>query len=141
MICRTPLKRSAQSATGVVKGDLGAGKSAILINLMADLLAGGFNTHYATGSRAFTETLRKVIGSRGSSQFRYFNSYIDAGSNQIDVLVADESHRIRTTPGKFIDMVKSAKPILHRKFSQECEYFAGEIRYASVHERAMVPLS
>lgn len=26
----------------------------------------------ATGSRAFTETLREVIGSRGSVQFKYF---------------------------------------------------------------------
>ena len=59
----------------VIKGGPGTGKSVIAINLMADLLLKGYNAHYATGSRAFTETLRKIIGNRGSVQFKYFNSY------------------------------------------------------------------
>jgi|TARA_Y100000294_G_scaffold44298_1_gene40827 hypothetical protein len=81
----------------VIKGGPGTGKSVIAINLMADLLFDGFNTHYATGSRAFTETLRKVIGTRGTPQFKYFNSYINADYNAIDVLISDEAHRIRKT--------------------------------------------
>ena len=64
---------------------------------MADLLLKGYNAHYATGSRAFTETLRKIIGSRGSVQFKYFNSYSNAERDVIDVLIADEAHRIRET--------------------------------------------
>ena len=56
-----------------------------------------YNAHYATGSKAFTETLRKIIGARGSAQFKYFNSYGEAEHNAIDVLIADESHRIRIT--------------------------------------------
>jgi len=81
----------------VVKGGPGTGKSVIAINLMADLLLKGYNAHYATGSRAFTETLRKIIGPRGSIQFKYFNSYSNAESNAIDVLICDEAHRIRKT--------------------------------------------
>jgi uncharacterized protein len=81
----------------VVKGGPGTGKSVIAINLMSDLLLGGYNAHYATGSRAFTETLRKIIGSRGSAQFKYFNSYGEANLNDIDVLICDEAHRIRAT--------------------------------------------
>jgi hypothetical protein len=81
----------------VVKGGPGTGKSVIAINLMADLLLQGYNAHYATGSRAFTKTLRKVIGPRGSVQFKFFNSYTDAEDNAVDVLIADESHRIRLT--------------------------------------------
>lgn len=81
----------------VIKGGPGTGKSVIAINLMADLLLKGYNAQYATGSRAFTETLRKIIGSRGSVQFKYFNSYSDAGRDAIDVLIADEAHRIRET--------------------------------------------
>jgi uncharacterized protein len=81
----------------VVKGGPGTGKSVIAINLMADLLLKGYNSHYATGSRAFTETLRKIIGTRGGVQFKYFNSYSDAEENTIDVLIADEAHRIRET--------------------------------------------
>lgn len=81
----------------IIKGGPGTGKSVIAINLMADLSFNGHNAHYATGSKAFTETLRKIIGRRGSVQFKYFNSYTSADYNMIDVLLADESHRIRET--------------------------------------------
>lgn len=79
----------------IVKGGPGTGKSVIAINLMADLMGKGYNAHYATGSRAFTQTLRKAIGPRGAVQFKYFNSYADADYNSVDVLIADEAHRIR----------------------------------------------
>jgi len=81
----------------IVKGGPGTGKSVIAINLMRDLLSQEINAHYATGSKAFTETLRKIIGLRGSSQFKYFNSYAQAQSNEIDILICDEAHRIRKT--------------------------------------------
>lgn len=81
----------------IVKGGPGTGKSIIAINALGDLSAQGYNTQYATGSKAFTETLRSIIGPRGAAQFKYFNSYADAEANAIDVLVADESHRIRET--------------------------------------------
>ncbi len=80
-----------------IKGGPGTGKSVIAINLMADLLLSGYNAQYATGSRAFTQTLREVIGSRGAVQFKYFNSYMRAEPDEIDVLICDESHRIRKT--------------------------------------------
>jgi hypothetical protein len=86
-----------QKVVLIVKGGAGTGKSVIALNLMADLLQKGYNTHYATGSKAFTNTLWDVIGKRGSAQFKYFNNYIDAKSNEIDVLICDESHRIRET--------------------------------------------
>lgn len=86
-----------QKVAVIVKGGPGTGKSVIAINLMADLLLNGYNAHYATGSKAFTETLRKIIGVRGSVQFKYFNSYSNAEQNEIDVLIADEAHRIRET--------------------------------------------
>ena len=81
----------------LIKGGPGTGKSVIAINLMSDLLLKGYNAHYATGSRAFTETLRRIIGSRGAAQFKYFNSYSAAKYNEIDVLIADEAHRLRET--------------------------------------------
>ncbi len=79
----------------IINGGPGTGKSVIAINLLAELAHKGYNAQYATGSKAFTETLRKTIGSKGVSQIKYFNSYITAEKNSIDVLVADESHRIR----------------------------------------------
>src|SRR5665648_428429 len=81
-----------QKTVLIIKGGPGTGKSVIAINLMADLLKKEYNTQYVTGSRAFTETLRKVIGSRGAAQFKYFNSYSDAENKSIDVLIADEAH-------------------------------------------------
>jgi DUF2075 family protein len=81
----------------IIKGGPGTGKSVIAIKLMADLLLNGYNAHYATGSKAFTETLRNIIGNRGGVQFKYFNSYAAAQPDEIDVLIADESHRIRKT--------------------------------------------
>jgi len=81
----------------IIKGGPGTGKSVIAINLMADLLAKGYNTHYVTGSRAFTETLRKIIGTRGSVQFKYFNSFAKAERNEVDIMICDEAHRIRET--------------------------------------------
>ena len=86
-----------QKTAIIIKGGPGTGKSVIAINLMADLLLEGYNSHYATGSRAFTETLRKIIKDRGSVQFKYFNSYSSAERNAIDVLICDEAHRIRET--------------------------------------------
>jgi len=79
----------------LIKGGPGTGKSVIAINLMADLLLNGYNAHYATGSRAFTMTLRNIIGARGSIQFKYFNSYMHAERDAVDVLICDEAHRIR----------------------------------------------
>jgi len=81
----------------LIKGGPGTGKSVIAINLMANLLRRQFNAQYVTGSKAFTETLRSKIGSRGSGQFKYFNSYAQAERNEIDVLICDEAHRLRKT--------------------------------------------
>jgi DUF2075 family protein len=98
-----------QKTVVIVRGGPGTGKSVIAINLMADLLTKHFNAHYATGSRAFTQTLQKMIGSRGSVQFKYFNSYSDAQSNEIDVLICDEAPRIRETSfNRFIPKTKAS---------------------------------
>ena len=78
----------------IVEGGPGTGKSVIAINLMARLSEEHFNTHYATGSGAFTTTLREILGKRSSLQLRYFNSYGNAQENEIDVLIADEAHRL-----------------------------------------------
>lgn len=81
----------------IVRGGPGTGKSVLAINLMADLMREGRNTHYATGSKAFTETLWEQLGSRSRATFKYFNSYGRAEFNEVDVLICDESHRIRET--------------------------------------------
>jgi hypothetical protein len=79
----------------IVKGGPGTGKSVLAINLLRKLLSEGYSTHYVTGSKAFTETLRTVVGSRGQELFTYTNSYALIEADSVDVLVTDEAHRIR----------------------------------------------
>src|SRR5262245_22422763 len=81
----------------VVRGGPGTGKSVVAINLLGELLRSGYNAQYATGSRAFTETLWEIVGDRSRPAFRYFNSYRDAAYGEIDILICDEAHRIRET--------------------------------------------
>jgi len=82
----------------VVTGGPGSGKSVIALSLLGELARQGRTVLHATGSKAFTHTLRQVAG-RGSSRvkslFMYFNSFMTAEKNGLDVLILDEAHRIR----------------------------------------------
>lgn len=84
----------------VVTGGPGSGKSVIALSLLGELARQGRTVMHATGSRSFTQTLRKVAG-RGSTRtaklFAYFNSFMSAEKNGLDVLILDEAHRIRET--------------------------------------------
>jgi hypothetical protein len=84
----------SKKAALIVRGGPGTGKSVIAINLMGELMKQGYNTHYATGSKAFTETLREVIGPRAVPHLRFFSGYRGAERNAVDVLICDEAHRI-----------------------------------------------
>ncbi len=79
----------------LIRGGPGTGKSLIAINLLAEMAAQGYVSLHATGLKAFTENLRKVVGRRAASQFIYFNSFSSAEPHLIDLLVRDEAHRIR----------------------------------------------
>jgi hypothetical protein len=81
----------------LVRGGPGTGKSVLAINLLARCLKECRTAHYATGSRAFTQTLWKILGSRSRAVFKYFNSYQGAAPGEIDILICDEAHRIRET--------------------------------------------
>jgi len=84
----------------VVSGGPGSGKSVIALSLLGQLAREGRTVMHGTGSRSFTQTLRSVAG-RGSTRtrslFAYFNSFMTAERNGLDVLILDEAHRLRTT--------------------------------------------
>jgi len=82
-------------AVFVVRGGPGTGKSVIALNLVAELAANDYAVHHATGSAAFTNTVRRRVGTRASGLFRFFNSYLNAEDDTLDVLICDEAHRIR----------------------------------------------
>jgi DUF2075 family protein len=89
--------RNKKKSVVIVQGGPGTGKSVIALKALGDLSAKGLNTHYVTGSRAFTKTVREIVGTRAGQQIKYFNSYMGAEYNAIDVMLCDESHRIRVT--------------------------------------------
>jgi len=94
----------------IVRGGPGTGKSVIAMNLLGDLSRQGINAHYVTGSKAFTSTIRAIVGGRASAQVRYFNSYMGADADAIDVMIADEAHRIReTSNNRFTSKAKKSK--------------------------------
>jgi hypothetical protein len=84
----------------VISGGPGSGKSVIALSLLGELSRRGRTALHATGSKAFTQTLRRVAGDRAPqvrAMFKYFNQFIDAERNALDVLICDEAHRIRET--------------------------------------------
>ncbi len=84
----------------VVSGGPGSGKSVIALSVLGELARQNRAVMHATGSRSFTQTLRRYAG-RGSTRlkslFGYFNSFMSAERNGFDVLICDEAHRIRET--------------------------------------------
>ncbi|MFD7367524.1 DNA/RNA helicase domain-containing protein [Nocardiopsis alba] len=84
----------------IISGGPGSGKSVIALSLLGELSRKGVGTIHATGSQAFTKTMRRVAGKRSTrvkELFKYFNSFMEASKNQFEVLICDESHRIRET--------------------------------------------
>ena len=80
--------------TIIIEGGPGTGKSLIAMNLMGKLSSLHYNTHYVTGSRAFTGTLNKILGNKSSLQLMHFNKYGKAERDAVDVVIADEAHRM-----------------------------------------------
>jgi hypothetical protein len=79
----------------LIRGGPGTGKSVIALNLLAELSKRGLNAQYVTGSKAFTTSLKKIVGTRAAAQLRYTSDYQKAEFNDVDVLICDEAHRIR----------------------------------------------
>ncbi|MEV0053523.1 DUF2075 domain-containing protein [Saccharopolyspora shandongensis] len=81
----------------IVRGGPGSGKSALATTLLTRLARHGKRVLHATGSKAFTETLRHRVArgdQRISDMFGYFNT-VSGRKDELDVLVCDEAHRIR----------------------------------------------
>jgi hypothetical protein len=93
-------QRSDAKEVVIVTGGPGSGKSVIALSLLGELHRQGYSALHATGSRSFTLTMRRYAGHgapRVKNLFKYFNSFMDARQNDIEVLICDEAHRIRET--------------------------------------------
>ncbi|WP_225853175.1 DUF2075 domain-containing protein [Micromonospora sp. AMSO1212t] len=98
----------------VVAGGPGSGKSVIALSVLGELARQQRSVMHATGSRSFTQTLRRYAG-KGSTRlknlFGYFNSFMSAERNGLDVLICDEAHRIReTSVNRFTPKAKRERP-------------------------------
>ncbi|MDX6252350.1 MAG: uncharacterized protein QOF10_5710, partial [Kribbellaceae bacterium] len=81
-------RRADQKSVIVVTGGPGSGKSVIALSLVGELSRRGRTVLHATGSRSFTQTLRKVAGARQprvQRMFKYFNQFMDAEPNDLVV--------------------------------------------------------
>jgi DUF2075 family protein len=116
-------RRSNVKTAVVVSGGPGTGKSVIALSLMGELSRQGRTVMHATGSRSFTQTLRKVAGKRAPAVqklFGYFNSFMATEPNSLDCLILDEAHRIReTSVNRYTraDQRKTARPQVHELLS------------------------
>jgi DUF2075 family protein len=79
----------------IVKGGPGTGKSVIALEVMGELMRSNKTVFHATGSSAFTKTLRKIVGRRAEKFYKFFFSFTKLKDNEIPVLICDEAHRIR----------------------------------------------
>ncbi len=84
-----------KKAVIIVNGGPGTGKSVIALEVMGELLRQGKTVFHATGSSAFTNTLRSIVGKRAHHLFKFFFNFTRYRENEIDVLICDEAHRIR----------------------------------------------
>ena len=96
-LVRRAQKDKRERALVVVKGGPGTGKSVIALNLLGVLSQMGANVQHATGSKAFTENLWRVLGPRSKAQIRFFNNFGQSAAGSVDVILADEAHRLRAT--------------------------------------------
>ncbi|HYA19173.1 MAG TPA: DNA/RNA helicase domain-containing protein [Burkholderiales bacterium] len=91
------LSQSKKKSVVIVKGGPGTGKSVIALEVMGELMRLGKSVMHATGSSAFTNTLRNIVGNRAQRLFKFFNSFINTEPDSIEVLICDEAHRIRAS--------------------------------------------
>ncbi|TYK45794.1 DNA/RNA helicase domain-containing protein [Actinomadura decatromicini] len=90
--------RANSKSIVIISGGPGSGKSAIALELMAKLLSTGRRVCHATGSSAFTHTLRSYVA-KGKDQaklFTFTSDYAPKPQNDLDVLIVDEAHRSRS---------------------------------------------
>jgi hypothetical protein len=91
-------KQADKKEAVIITGGPGSGKSVIAMALMGELAKQGVNVSHATGSGAFTKTMKRAVSRvflGVGNLFRSTHQFGDAERNGIEVLVVDEAHRVR----------------------------------------------
>lgn len=99
-------EKDGKKRTLIATGGPGTGKTVIAINLLARLTQEGLFAQYCSKNSApRTVYARKLKGHRTKSSidnmFKGSGSYVDAPKNAIDVVLADEAHRLNEKSGLY----------------------------------------
>lgn len=93
----------------IVQGGPGTGKSVLAINLLVELTKRGMTSFYVTKNAAPRTVFRDRL--KGEFKMTYINNlfqgsgqFTKAESNEIDVLIVDEAHRLNAKSGRFQNM-------------------------------------
>lgn len=90
------LGRSRKRSAVLVRGGPGTGKSVIAVQLLANALQHGLAAVHTTGGKAFTTVMQGTF--KGAKPVFIWNrSLRNAPALGLDLLLADEAHRIRET--------------------------------------------
>lgn len=91
----------------IVDGGPGTGKSVLAINLLADLLNESMNCFYVTKNAAprnvYSNKLKKgkLTQVQINNLFKGSGIFNDSKSNEFDILIVDEAHRLNAKSGMF----------------------------------------
>ncbi|MFF0734769.1 DNA/RNA helicase domain-containing protein [Streptomyces chartreusis] len=100
--------KSGRKRVFIIQGGPGSGKTAVAVELLRTFRQEGYHVVHASGSRSFTTNLRQSAadaaprGKKSATEkqarkdYRYFQQFGHLPENSLDVLIADEAHRIRT---------------------------------------------
>lgn len=103
----------------IATGGPGTGKTVIAINLLARLTQEGVFAQYCSKNSAPRDVYKKKLkGHRTKSSidnmFKGSGSYVDAQRNSVDVVIADEAHRLNEKSGLFSNLgVNQIHEIIH----------------------------
>lgn len=120
----------------IVEGGPGTGKSVVAINLLVDLMKDDMVALYVTKNSAPREVFYKRLKGKEYTQtyvknlFKGSGSFTNAKSNDVDVLIVDEAHRLNEKSGLFQNLGENqVKEIIN---AAKCSVFFID-KYQKVH--------
>ncbi|MFJ4198340.1 DNA/RNA helicase domain-containing protein [Streptomyces sviceus] len=113
-------RRADHKEVIVVSGGPGSGKTSLALSLLCELDRRRQSVRHVSGSRAFVAALRERAPDMGLNKemFTYFNSFVTAEHNGLDVLICDEAQHIRRTSASRF-MTREVRESLDRTQTEE----------------------
>lgn len=111
--------KDGKKRTVIVKGGPGSGKTVVAVNLLAELTRQGqFAQYVSKNSAPRSVYLKRLKGEMKKSSvdnlFRGSGIYTEADDNMVDIILADEAHRLNAKSGMFQNMGENqVKEIIH----------------------------